>query len=231
MRTKAIFGIAVILTSTGVVHAAGLNYTSQERYVSADSWVSVFHESDTLAAPDFGVFDETLTVKATNEFNEGTAGIATQNSTLDPWHLHANGEAIGAFEGSPAGTGSSAAFSYFDVTFTVTEPLDYTLTGSHNGYGYYSLTGPSLNLVKTGTFIDDNYLNYYGEPIYYGGPDTINQTGVLQPGDYQFTIYVTDMYRPYEFTDPFTLDMVVTPEPATAAFFLLPVVGLLRRSH
>jgi hypothetical protein len=163
---------------------AQIDYVSQDRYVH----VYANGPTQTITAPDFGEFDENLIF--THEYGTpdgGTAtitGVAAQHSILDPWSITVTGDAEGT-DGPPAGSSSSSGTTHFEVVFTITDSVPFTLTGhlltvddmgGGMGVAYYSLTGPSLNLA-------------YDDPYGLGFNHAFDEAGILEPGEYTFIMH------------------------------------------
>lgn len=181
-------------------------YTKQDRSASAFAETVVetpgasnLTDSKSETAPDFGPFNVSLTALPAvppllSTDGTGTAA-ATQNSMLGPNSIDISTSAfsneIEAFDGHSFGNASSIA----KVNFTVNAATTYTLTGSlkieedvPDGLNEViaEITGPGGTAVLPR--IDVNRGNQSGNGGTAEFSQDINQSGMLQPGQYTLDV-------------------------------------------
>jgi len=137
--------------------ASELVPVSQDRWVSVHAFAQDFMGSDedsaSLAAPDFNLFQVDTTVTATITF--ATAfGQGAQTSEI----MDASMTATGDISATGEGFDYDASFvadgrSHFEVTFDVTAPLSFTLSGEISASGLQCSTtvvldGPSGTIAS-----------------------------------------------------------------------------------
>lgn len=155
---------------------------SQDRWVSVHAFAQDFMGSDedsaSLAAPDFGLFQADTTVTATITF--ATAfGQGSQTSEI----LSASMTATGDMSASGDGFDYDASFvadggSHFEVTFDVTEPLSFTLSGEISASGVLSTTTVALD-GPSGSIVAISAANQ---------TTPILETGMLVPGTHTLVV-------------------------------------------
>ena len=110
------------------------------------------------------------------------------------------------------------AVGSYSLSFAVAEPTDYTLAVNCDSCGGGLTAAPSA-------FITNNGL----DPVFVF-IDTIPNSGVLEPGQYEFFVGAGDVGGTAAFT--FHLDIGAVPEPSSGLILLLGSgVGLLRRKR
>jgi hypothetical protein len=225
MRVPA-WSILVVLAFVGAARA-DVMYVSQTRYIYAEA--SVAHgpplQQARLDASDFGVFNESLDLHYPAPGNEVEIAHVDQTSTLAPdgisfaWLANAMGTP------PSQGWGTPRCQSVLDVTFDVTEPQSFRLSGvihfPFNGGGSFLLSGPGVSIGQ--------------DPIRYGVPPfnfIVDQAGVLAPGRYRLLVsadaYVIDG-SPWA-SHVSGNGMLQFPCPSTgSAIFVLSATTLVRR--
>lgn len=143
MLNQLIRSVVASAAFSGVA-VAQLSFVSQDRSVSAGSICT--STSQTIIAPDFGVFGATA-----HAGDSGCWGEAVQNSTLDGARVVAVGSTRG-YRGSTA-IPYPGATAHFATVFDVALPTDFRLV-THWDYATWSLSGPGVNLASFGTFGD-----------------------------------------------------------------------------
>jgi len=111
----------------------------------------------------------------------GMTGTAIQNSTITPYHIHADGwawgtaDSIAHSEDSPSYDAMVNVLSQFTVTFSLVRPVSYDLSGVNWGWGY------AASVVwlhsANGDFSFGNGVDYY------------SRSGVLGPGVYTLEVF------------------------------------------
>ncbi|HUV39757.1 MAG TPA: hypothetical protein VMY39_09100, partial [Planctomycetota bacterium] len=197
MKTIGIALLVAGLCLAGAVPARALGpvgpvtYDAQSRLVSAAaSGDGSDLSSDSTAAADFGPFAESVYASSAGTFGGYAEASGAETSTLGLASISASGSAYAYL--SPPLTGEGLAgfslpisigggatgTSLFSTTFTLSQPVTYTLTGSLDASstygGGYSLA--VVSLTGDGTTI----LSY----TFSAGSNPLNETGVLGPGQY-----------------------------------------------
>ncbi len=214
MKSHSVNSIAlsVLLVASSGAHAQ-IQYLTQERSVSAVTTAM----SDAHAATDFSPFTASAFVE---DLNESSFGSASQDSTLGDMVIAASGgasaDALNAF---PAGASSD-----FEVTFQISQPLEFAFVGSifSSSVGSdisFSFTGPDGEDVVFLGFTDDFEFIQFADV-----------TGTLQPGEYRLAVFATgfsggeiDGAGDYDFT------LTVSPAPGASVVLLSGLAFLTRR--
>lgn len=206
---------------------AVLTPISQTRQVSGSGEVAdnfggeSFDDSHSASAPDFLAFQEGASVNVGPDQGLGSGG-GTQDSSLDAFAMVATGSAFANAESYEFDWYASAdGLSEFDVTFELTEEVDYTLTGMtaayDNGQVVVELrTGAGAIVFSTGG----------------GGEIPFQASGTLASGLYELqaradgSCFASDFEFDYAFAEydvTFTVGVTTSsPVPATFAWRVGP---------
>lgn len=242
--------VALLAAFIGAVEAsAGVSLISQNRTLDASaeaiagSVVDGPH-AESLAAPGFGVFNEAIEPFALAISISGNAlvasaqGVAKQNSSLGLTAFTAQGVASVSLTLLPPSSvlsGEASAESFFEVFFSIDEPMQFSLSGSVDtqaittgGAGDPALDN-EVALVRT----DDNTL------IYSSGANDGNLlgSGPLAPGNYrlwaQAEVSATQVSSPLFLRtvsgiSEFDFQMLVSGIPETSTYVsALGLMGLV----
>ncbi|MCA9304863.1 MAG: PEP-CTERM sorting domain-containing protein [Phycisphaerales bacterium] len=207
MNTKvfAITAIAAIATAA----QADIAYNTQERYIKKTASLFTGSYSQTLTNNTFDDWDAELT-GGFSDIEGGVDAYATQTSSFGANSIVASGTAGGSV-GPPAGSSAGYGVSHLLVSFSLAQASDYTLDFSMLGeFGYYSLTGGSLNFSgDTWSQIDHNL------------------SGTLAAGEYEFLI---DLGTGGSFGNgSFDLNFQIVPTPASVSLLGLGFLTVTRR--
>ncbi|MEM1424896.1 MAG: hypothetical protein AAGH64_12955 [Planctomycetota bacterium] len=219
-RTAAFAGSALILCGSAPSAIAQIGFVSQSRSVSA----STDGPDEMFSSAGLGLFEG----DALSEFPDGSAfAAASQTSFLSPTEIsgvgEGRGEQINAFR--------SVAESILEVTFLVDEPLEYTFVGSS---GFAEVFLGAATVVLTGP---DDFVTGI-RPIFVGpglDPDVINsidETGVLQPGEYTLRAVAQRVPEPFggQVNGRFDFSLTIVPAPGVVTLLIAGgVVGTRRR--
>jgi hypothetical protein len=234
-RAIALMGV---LLACQAASAELLTPIQQNRYVSAQASYSVYGEvmdsdQQVISAPDFGPFSATATADVAGGA-AGASGLADQASQILGESIHANAYlSMGAwgFVGETWGVGQ--ADSYAQFSFSVSEPLPYSLSGwlslhpdasAHTGGAVFvELQGPDgFELLR---------IELPATPESTEVPLAVN--GTLLPGTYALTasghVWADEHYDLADINGGFSLDFAVTPEPATLLTVILAALAFCRR--
>lgn len=183
-----------------------ITYLAQARSITASAYTSGFPtSSQTLSAPDFGVFDNIVSAYALR----GDAR-AYQTSTLAPLGINAIGGWYGhGFAVSPSGYGQGT--SRFSVDFSIAEPVDFTLTTSG-----LSVLGSTFQFLSTNT----SWLNLTQPPTSY--------QNTLSPGTYRLAGTVGGTGQTFGNGGEFSIILNI-PSPAPTALVGISGLAMLRR--
>lgn len=177
----------------------------------------------------YGLFDDTVSTSATDGPDSGT-GIASQTSTIDPASYSADMSAVSTLSYSGFfGFGSSDANSEFEVEFTVSAPVDFSIDGSASVNGGGNLASVSLVRIGGVGTPTQSFANLQGTDS-----SIIDVDGSLLPGNYALRARVTagesafgDSVYSGDASANFT--MTLTPEPSSLALIALGGFAALRR--
>jgi hypothetical protein len=142
-------------------------------------------DSDSLAAPDFGLFEEEISIEV--DGYSWSRVSATQDSEIQTGHFLIHGSAtardLGVYEDFSSAFGS--AHSDFEVLFEVSTPTPFSLVGTLATTYFYGFTegnsSASLQLDRDGA----PYLFFN---IDIDGEIAVNEGGILEPGAYIMTV-------------------------------------------
>jgi len=225
-------GLALALTAS--VARAGVIETGSDRYdyalaASAGSSDGPHQNNGPMI---YGAFTDSTTATSSDSGGSGDAR-GEQTSSIDPGVYMADLEAYGAASAEPFESGSARSDAYFEVLFTVTSPVDYTLTGAASVNGGDSVMQISLTNVGSGGSPSQTFVNYIGG----NSSTTLNESGSLAPGDYRFRAHAwTDISYFFEF-DPLSnastaaanVTLTLTPEPSSLMLLAIGGIAALRR--
>jgi hypothetical protein len=215
----------VVVGSLAVTAARGdLIYTSQNRFVEVETSANAQVLTD--AAEDFGPFVTTLTSSVIFQTptgpaeNEGTSSIDCQ---LDPNAIIATGSLTGEGGLNVNGNlevGEAEAFVF--VTFTITELTPWQILASQrpsdNPEDEWEI---ELENVGTGTNIfriDET-----------APPQSVNVSGMLQPGTYSIQFEVEMSVASAEETETFDFLFAIPSPGGVSAFAVASLVACRRR--
>jgi len=183
--TRLILRSALVICVLAVAAQASAEVVllSQSRSVFGDALASgplegSFWESDTLSAPDFGLFEEEISFEVSVSHAHASCS-STQNSEIQTDHFSIHGSASASGSAAHSSTGLSSAGSDFEVRFHVSTPMPFSLIGSL-----------ASDIGDSPTFL---HLQWNGETYLFFSLDdndeiTISEAGVLEPGDYTLTV-------------------------------------------
>lgn len=127
---------AAVLYQTA--HSATYELVSQVRTISAGSFFESDFEGDSDSAPDFGPFDASVDVGASD---------ASQNSFFEPRFMFAQGDVHAHACASSGFYASAYAHSIFDVDFTISHPTRWRIFSEPIFGGGFGAPG-SVTLTK-----------------------------------------------------------------------------------
>ena len=181
--TSLIRRSALVICLLAVAAQAGAQVVlvSQSRSVYADAWLLDYH-SDSLSAPDFGLFEEDISASAASPFDGFAVGSATQVSEVQTGHFSIHGTA--SFDAQDGGWSNpiyahSNGRSSFEVLFEVSEPTPFSFAGA------LAHSGASLQLDRDGA----PYLSF--EPEGNNEIISVSEVGIFEPGAYTLTVKAT----------------------------------------
>jgi flagellar hook assembly protein FlgD len=155
---------------------------SQDRWVFAFAFAQDFmgedEDSATVAASDFGLFQADTTVTATISF--ATAfGQASQTSEIQSASMQATGDISATGEGFDYDASFVAeGQSHFEVTFDVTPPVSFILSGDISASGVLSTTTVTLD-GPSGPIVAISAANQ---------TTPILETGAMEPGTHTLVV-------------------------------------------
>lgn len=207
---------AFLLLGASASHAA-IVYISDDRYIENTSSIT----GPVTPSPAFSDFDASFTAFS------GDSGVA-QISTLTSSNMSGSGT---AFDRNPGGDGVES-YSVFDVTFTVDQDTDISLTGTIETHWFLPSTiGVSLQIVGQ----SQNYFSFGDGDVNSQGVSAYSFQDRLTPGNtYHLVLFsYADESGPYDMNWSLNLDAVpAVPVPAAAWIMLsglLTLIGVSRR--
>lgn len=203
---RSLVALVAFAASAWPAHADFI-YTFQSRTVTATAYADFGQVvvTNTVIAPDFGPFNESLEAIAvsTTGQHSGT-GRAHLESTLDPLRVFASGGWSGSRQGGPGGNGGGD--SSFSVNFMLDVPSDFTLQVGALGQ-FLLITGPGgFNIDQSGSY-----------------------AGTLLPGAYSAVAGASGTAGFPPSGDGFFFNLVIIPAPSAAAVFAPLAMLTLRR--
>ncbi len=224
MRTSSNKKMKTLIFLVGVLgfvdSASGyMVYSSQNRFV--ELWGRhPYIDEQVVMADNYGVFNEDLGV---------SRYFAEQYSILLINGFIAEGRALGTY-GPPAGSSYIGGRSMFSVDFELNETVSYQLIVSMEtpkGVGNYVnvlFSGPNRVIIEEYRG-DRDIPNVPGFPFFNFDPLVIEQSGVLEPGEYHFEIKITGG----ESISVYDVTFEVVPEPNTLLLSIMATLGMLIR--
>lgn len=223
---------ALALANCGIVASAALIVPqSQDRSITAfadsDSQFGGYQsDSQSASAPDFGPWSESVTALLPL-----SNANAAQNSTIGDAAVFGTGSAS-TFAGGDLGSNTSAAASSdLFVTFRVTIPATFSISGG------LASNSSSIAPTEYATFVFGGAEG----PIYSQTADMFNPSvtllasGSLLPGVYTIEAHANSYNQggagvgTNSGSANWDVDLKFVPEPGTVFFALVGVVGLRRR--
>lgn len=182
-RSALVFCILAVATQSSAEIVLLGQSRSASVYAGAWSWFADF-SSDSITAPDFGQFEEEISLEASSGMAWGL-GSATQNSEIQTGHfsIHGSAAAVAYAPGPPEpGYAEGHGTSDFEVRFEVSTPTPFSLAGTlaRSGVGY-----SGLQLERNG----EPYLSLSAPDG--GSVMTVGEGGILEAGDYTLTVDTT----------------------------------------
>lgn len=232
LRSAFTTGLALAFAATTAY--AGVIETGSERYdyalaASAGSSDGPHQNNGPVV---YGNYIDSTTATSSDSGGSGDAR-GEQTSSIDPGLYVADLEAYAAASAEPFESGSARSDAYYEVAFSVTAPVDFTLDGVASVSGGDSVLQITLVNVGGGGTPTQSIVNFIGG----NSSTTLNAAGSLLPGDYELRAHAwTDISYFFEF-DPVSnsstaatnFTMTLTPEPASLVLLLLGGVAAVRR--
>jgi hypothetical protein len=203
--------LVICILAIGAQASAEVVLLSQSRSVYA--YDGFDETSDSLSAPDFGLFEESIILS----WNQAYFFFATQNSEIQTGHFSIHGHTEGGLWDLQGYYADGQAHSDFEVLFEVTVPTPFSLIGTlfhWGGNNSYSTANSSLHLDWNGA----PYLSFSSsdnqEEI------VVSEHGILEPGAYTLTVNAMVMvewedYGASRFDFDFFLETPVAVEETT----------------
>lgn len=201
MRSWSVaLGTLVVCAMLGPRVVAGPVFTvvSQHREVDAAADATAeFNipqsQTNSMTAPDDAPFNGSADANVSSGSGDAiSAGIAnaTQDSVLDPSSITVSGHAEGnAFNGT--GTADASAHSSFQVTFDVSNPLDFMMSGNLLiNQSPDAQTDAVVSIALTDSH-GANVVNPVITNTLGGGSFDLSTPGSLQPGTYTLSVDAT----------------------------------------
>jgi hypothetical protein len=203
--TNLIRRSALVICLLAVAAQAGAQVVlvSQSRSVSGYAeaygfWGLEASDSDSLTAPDFGLFEEEVSLEAVSP-SAWSRVSATQDSEIQAGHfsIHGNSTAtdIGAnydeFEPLNA-IGYGSVHSDFEVLFEVSTPTPFSLIGTL-ATTYASIYGTVEGYNIASLQLDRNGGPYLSFDIDTNGEIAVNESGILEPGIYTLIVKASSL--------------------------------------
>ena len=192
------FALVICILAVGVQASAEVVLLSQSRAVFGNAGAfgfsgPVVSDSDSLAAPDFGLFEEEISLAV--DASEGYSAVsATQYSEIHTGYFSIHGSSTAVDVGSYCGDDGvnySCGFGYgivhsdFEVLFDVSTPTPFSLIGTlaatYTNNFVESRQIASLQLDRDG----GPYLSF---EIDTNGEIAVNESGLLEPGIYTLIV-------------------------------------------
>jgi hypothetical protein len=233
------FALVTCMLAIGAQASAQVELLSQSRSVEGSVWLTqwtfccggfgspevIATDGNTISAPDFGLFEEEISIDLASPINPtlGSVASVTQDSEIQTGHFSVQGNAaVAASYQSSSFEYVSRAECYFEVLFEVSTPTSFSLAGSlintYTGTGFLTeeyLWGydvgdvqheqiASLQLSRDGV----PYLSFsVAQDLIPGeGIAAVSEFGILEPGIYTLTVYASTNFGFFG-ADNTTMDM------------------------
>lgn len=187
IRRYALF-ICILAVTTQASAEVVLLSQSRSVYGNAEAhgtWGLEALDSDSLAAPDFGLFEEELSIEAVGV--EAWARVSvTQNSEIQTGHfsIHGSSTAIDFATYTDFSWVFGSAHSDFEVLFEVSTPTPFSLIGT------LATTGGDVASLQ----LDRDGAPYLSFNIDINSEIAVNEGGILEPGAYILTVNASSSY-------------------------------------
>jgi hypothetical protein len=153
----------------------------------------VVSDSDSLAAPDFGLFEEEISLEV--DASEGYSAVsATQYSEIHTGYfsIHGSSTAVDVWSycgddgvNFSCGFGGGIVHSDFEVLFEVSTPTPFSLIGTlAAAYTYNFVEGHQIASLQ----LDRDGGPYLSFDIDTNGEIAVNESGILEPGIYTLIV-------------------------------------------
>lgn len=216
---------------SGSAWATSYTPTQQQRAISAivdmTSGEESQHDEQQDEAQDFGPYVNTVSATV-SMFDKLCGATASQDSAFETDLIRATG-VIGLNAQGGGGISSEASgSSLFSVTFTITNPVDYLLTGTVVSESSGDTTGSAGVTLNDG--LNDLVNQTADNSVFF-----LNETGTLLPGTYTFEAFAGssssagDLFESSGASGSFDVQLSFIPEPATALALALGALVLRRR--
>jgi len=222
---RVAFTVAVLVGTSAAW--AGFIFDTQTRQVEGRVWAGVGSTySDTITAPNFGLFDATTHV---TDPTYGGSANQHQRSQLLPNLITVIGDTT-CYRPGNAGAGQAYARSSFDVNFTVTQPTLVSLEASGSLTGSAATNSRAIGLI--GPNADIRWGNGYSPGLFPEVSGTNSTTVTLAPGSWRFLVSLAssdDRFTGYSAVNNFDVRLRELPEPGFLAPALVALLPLIRR--
>ena len=191
-QTHVVIVAAVLLVAALVPSAVAVTITQQDRNINGWVWISGCPQQvQSDAAINLDPFMSKVAVEPPCALGQGVA-TASQDSTLNENQFIATGAGhfnVGANQSTVI---HSMARSRFDIEFTLTEPKQYSLTGSIAA-SRFGTNPASGNMAYTTVTLAEGEANLYTLTLQPALNQSLSQevssAGDLQPGAYRITAH------------------------------------------
>ncbi|MBN8598232.1 MAG: hypothetical protein J0L78_11215 [Planctomycetes bacterium] len=194
MRTPLLV-LGTTLSLSASATAQTIQYLTQSRTIKAQS---VAMPLQTATAPDFNVFNASVSSVGTPEAQSNGNASASQNSTLGTTQITGSGYASPG-KSNAFYSGYGTASSSFSVTFSVPENTAVNFVTSF-GRGGVSLTGPGISFLHGGSnpgTSNENGVLLAGQTYTLGASTSGEiQAGNAIPGNFSFTMKLNGIPAP-----------------------------------
>jgi hypothetical protein len=166
---------------------AQVGLVSQSRSVSVH--LSDFAHADSLLAPDFGLFEETVSGSYWGWFygDPSFSFVASQGSEIQSGHFSIHGHTESWVDpGDGAWPTSIVMHSDFEVLFEVLMPTPFSLIGTL--VTAESATGSTISSNSAGLDLGRNGTPYLSFSTVGNEEIAVSENGILEPGVYTLTV-------------------------------------------